>query len=158
MAFSLPAQPDLNSPLLGFRFAVIFLGKLGPAHLPEFRFSKVSGLSQEVSFGKLENQSPNDNQLYPMKSSGSQELVLERGMPVLSTYRLELQNSFSSFSFKPRNVMLMILNEDTQPLNSYMFYEACPSKWEISGLDANTNEVIVESLTLTYKNFESLLL
>lgn len=157
MAFNLPVPaPHLDIPLSGFRFGVFFLGKLGISHPLDFRFQSVSGLSIGVELVKEGNSATRSNDL-PERVSYS-NLVLKRGMPLLSTLSMELQDSFQRFRFSPRDVLVSILDENALPLSSWLFSKAYPVKWSLSTLDADSSAVLIEEIELSYTDFKPLTL
>lgn len=158
MAFNLPIPPILDDPMLGFRFGVFFLGKIGPSHPLDFRFQSVSGLSISVEVKKEGGAGTNTvNSVLPEGLNYS-NLVLKRGKPLVSTLSMEIQKSLESFQFSPRNVLVSVLDENALPINSYIFSEAFPVKWSLSGLEAESNAILVEEMELSYKSFKPFLL
>lgn len=153
---TIPAMPTLDDPLLGFRFAVSFLGTTGIDHPKDFRFQQVSGIGYQLEVGKIgEGNQQVVSRSFPQNLVPG-ELELVRGMPLNSTYREELLDSFNDFQFKPRSVLVSILNEIASPISSWVFTEAYPVSWEISGLDADANQVLVENMKLTYYQLKPL--
>lgn len=163
MAFSIPILPELDNPLLGFRFGVFFLGTLGIAHPLDFRFQSVSGLGARVEFGgEGTERTTSRNRDRPVSSRNRdrpvrmsyENLQLKRGLPLFSTLRMEVHKSFSEFQFSPRNVLVCILDENSLPVSSWLFSEAFPVRWSLSELSADSSSVIVEDLELKYRNFK----
>lgn len=154
MAFDLPLPPELDDPLLGFRFGVFFLGTIGLDHPLDFRFQSVSGLSVDVQTEQIGGTGTTVSGIRRPTGLNYDNLVLERGMPLISTLGMEIQNSFVNFQFRPRNVLLSVMDENALPLQSWMIQEAFPVKWNISGLDATASRVIVEHIELSYKSFK----
>ena len=158
MAFDLPALPELDDPLLGFRFGVFFLGKIGVAHPLDFRFQSISGLSINVEVTQEGGTGPSVSGRVLPESLTYSNLVLKRGMPLFSTLSRELHRNLNDFSFSPRSVLVSVMDENAMPLNSWIFSEAFPVKWSLSGLDADSNSVVVEEMELNYKSFKPFLL
>lgn len=154
MAFDFPMRAELDDPLLGFRFAVFFMGVTGPAFPLDFRFQSVEGLGQGITVERLGDQAALNPRQYPSGRAENQ-LELKRGMPRISTYRMEVLKSFEEYKFKPRNVMVSILDENGIPFSTWLLREAYPTKWSISGLDATANQVVIENLSLTYVSAEA---
>lgn len=153
MAFNFPVPLELDDPILGFRFAVTFLGHTGPGHVLDFRFQSVKGLSLGVEIGKNEAGYGDQGISYP-QSRKKGLLELERGLPLVSTLRMEFQESFRTFQFKPRNVLVSLLTEDAVPASSWIFHYAYPVEWSMSDWDATNSQVVIERLKLTYSNVE----
>ncbi|MEM7370306.1 MAG: phage tail protein [Bacteroidota bacterium] len=153
--FDLPIPPGLDPPMVGFRFGVFFLGKIGVSHPLDFRFKSVSGLNVNLETETIGDETGAGGGFNRPKGLTYSNLVLERGLPMFSTLSREIQSSFQQFKFKPRNVLLSVLSEDALPLKNWLIKEAYPVKWSISGLDAAGSQVIVENLELTYSSFKS---
>jgi phage tail-like protein len=154
LAFSIPTLPELDNPLLGFRFGVFFLGTIGIAHPLDFRFQSVAGLSVRVELSGEQNEGTNSSKRALPERLKYENLQLKRGLPLFSTLRMEVHKSFSQFKFSPRNVLVCILDENALPVSSWLFSEAFPVKWSFSELSAESNGVIVEELELKYKSFK----
>lgn len=155
MAFAFSNSVPLDDPLLGFRFGVFFLGGTGLAHPMDFRFQEVSGLDAQLEMSPVASLGQGDSSRQLPARTKYQNLVLKRGMPVLSTLRQEIQSSLSGSRGVARNVLLSILDENALPLNSWLFTEAYPVRWSISGLNAASGQVLIETMELTYSNFRS---
>lgn len=158
MAFSIPILPELDNPLLGFRFGVFFLGSSGISHPLDFRFQSAAGLSVRVEMSGDENEGTGRSRKALPERIKYENLQLKRGLPLFSTLRMEIHKSLEQFRFSPRNVLVSILDENALPLSSWIFSEAFPVKWSLSELDADSNSVIVEELELKYKNFKPMAL
>lgn len=155
MAFNLPSVPELDDPLMGFRFGVFFLGGVALAHPLDFRFQGVSGLEAQIGLSPMELLAGgNAIRRLPEKTT-YKNLVLTRGMPLFSTLRMEIQESLMAAQGIARNVMVSILNEDGLPMNSWLFSDAYPVNWSLSPLDADSGKVIVETIELTYSKFRA---
>ena len=136
MSFSSANTSELSDPLLGFRFGVFFLGPVGLAHRLDFRFSKVSGLGIRID----------DDSAQPKFAN----LVLERGFPLVSSLRNEFMESLTGAQVVSRNVLVSLLDESGLALNSWMLTEATPVAWSLAPFDANSPEVLIETLELKY--------
>lgn len=154
MAAEFPMLHDLSDPLLGYRFGLFFLGKLGLSHPLDFRFQSVSGLSASVSVTRKTGVGSNVEAYGFPESTTYTNLILKRGKPVLSTLSMEFQKSLRTFQFKPRTVLLSVLNENALPINSWVLSKAYPVKWSLSGLDAEQSNVLIEEMELSYSSFK----
>lgn len=156
MPSNIPIPASFNAPLLGFRFGVFFMGIAGVDHPLDFRFQSVSGLSVEVQTGNISGSDGTlDAGKYPISRSFT-NLVLKRGMPMASTLRVEIQESFENFQFTPRNVLVSILDETAIPINSWIFQGAYPVKWSLADFDATSSSVVIEEIHLAYTSFKSM--
>ncbi|MCB9304639.1 MAG: phage tail protein [Lewinellaceae bacterium] len=150
---TIPEQTILQNPPVAFHFMVVFFaGGVLPNPL-DIRFQRVSGLSAEINTETYEEGGQN---LYSHRLPGRasySNLVLERGMAVGSILAAEFNAAMSGFQFYPSNVMVMLLDEDSMPINSWLFLKAYPVRWSVSDLDANSNQIVIETMELAYTHF-----
>jgi phage tail-like protein len=58
---------------------------------------------------------------------------------------------------EPKNIMVSLLSAGTdsrQATMTWKFFNAYPIKWDISSMDAQKSEIVVESITFAYQYFE----
>lgn len=139
----------MRDPILGMRFAVLFLAAGVVPNPLDIRFQKVSGLSMTVDTMPLPEGGQNlyTQQLPTGVSHGN--LVLERGMVVGSPLVLEFEATMSLFKFAPCNVLVTLLSEDKVPLAGWLFLRAFPVKWSTSDLDAEP-AILIDTMELAY--------
>lgn len=143
-------------PPLGYRFAVVFLiGGVAPNPI-DVLFQRVSGLETSVEMMTLNEGGQNlySHRLPSRIQAGN--LRLERGLVTGSPLVLELNLTFSRFSFSPSNVLVSLLNDAGVPISSWLFMKAYPVKWSISDLDADANRVVIEQVELAYTRMQSI--
>lgn len=146
--------PIVGNPPLGFRFGVLFFaGGVIPNPL-DFMFQKVSGLGSSIKTTTVEEGGQNlYTQTLPVKVE-YENLVLERGMAVLSPLVIEFNVTMSRFKFSPSNVLVTLLDNTRIPIAGWLFMKAYPVKWSVSDLDATSNTVVVERMELTYQRMQ----
>ena len=49
-----------------------------------------------------------------------------------------------------------LLNDEHQPLEAWSFIQAYPVKWSISGFNAQANEIVTETIDLSFQYFRRL--
>lgn len=143
--------------LQGFRFSVLFLkNKLIPMVL-DMRFSKVSGLS--VSTGVYTVKAGGQNLFDYRYPDGMkyENLVLTRGMPVVSFLRDPFSDMMDSYKFSKSLVMVFLHDEMGLPMAAWKFENAWPVKWSFSDLDASSGTPVIETMELAYERFSKLL-
>jgi phage tail-like protein len=153
-----PALSFTDYPPVVFHFQVVFMTAGVAPNMLDVRFQKVSGLSSEVTTETVDEGGQN---LYTHKlpnkvSYGN--LTLERGMVIGSPLGVEFNAAMSLFKFFPSNVLVMMLNEESLPVASWIFFKAYPVKWAVSDLDANSNQIAIETMELAYTRFQRLTL
>ena len=145
MPFPLNIRQIVNpDPLLGFRFGVFFFKSNGILNPLDIRFKRVSGIGATISVDayQLPEEVKYDN------------LLLERGLTVGSLLSVEFDIAMSQFKFSPANVLISLLDESGIPISSWLFMKAYPVKWRISDLDADQNQVVIETMELAYQRMQ----
>jgi phage tail-like protein len=146
----------MAAPIIGMRFAVLFMaGGLLPNPL-DLRFSKVSGLSMTVETESVDEGGQNLYTQQLPRSVSHGNLVLERGMVVGSPLNIEFNASLSTFKFVTSNVLVTLLSEDSLPMAAWLFMKAWPVKWSTSDLDATTPGLVIDTLELAYARMQVL--
>jgi phage tail-like protein len=54
---------------------------------------------------------------------------------------------------QPKEVNVMLLNEEHEPLLTWNLVNAYPTRWGVSDLNAANNAVVIETLQLFYQSF-----
>lgn len=139
-------------PPVGFHFRVEF--DLRGAGDSDTRFREVSGLSAE-----LEEETYNEGgenrfvQKLPVRARYP-DLVLKRGLLTSSVVRRWCQDAIQNLDIQPVTVWVTLLNDAHEPLQTYTVVNAWPKKWSVSDFNAESGEVVVESLELAYQRFK----
>ncbi len=82
------------------------------------------------------------------------DLVLKRGLLTDSEVINWCLRAFRNREFQPANVTVTLLNEKGQPLKVWNVVHAWPKKWSVSDFNANDNNLVVETLELSYRYFD----
>ena len=135
-------------PPVGFYFKVTF----GLVDLPdvECNFQEVNGLdaSFEMETVKEGGQNQFVHRLPTNPTYGN--LILKRGMLVNSTLINWFAEALQNFNFQPVQVTVNLLNKEQKPLAAWVFENAIPVKWSVSGFNAMENSLVAESIELSY--------
>lgn len=119
----------------------------------EIGFRDVSGLTM-----KLEEETFNEGgenrfvHRFPVRARFP-DLILKRGLLTNSALRTWCEAAINELDIQPVTVWVKLLNEAHQPLQTYTFVNAWPKKWSLSDFNAQTSEVVIESLELAYQYF-----
>ncbi len=141
-------------PPVGFHFRVDIEGLTADGN--DVRFQEVSGLN--VSVGEFTHNEGGENRFvhrFPDRVS-YEKLVLKRGMLKGSKLISWFKDAVEGFSFDPKDVTVTLLNEEHQPLEAWSFIKAYPVKWAISGFNAQANEIVTETIDLSFQYFRRL--
>lgn len=134
----------------GFRFDVTFF-LLGITPNPvKTLFRKVSGLSVSMKTDPVGGPLNRIFNLQLPTAVQYSNVTLERGLAPGGLLDSGFSQLLSAFALTPSNVLISLLDEEAQPLNSWLLIAAYPVKWSVSGFDAGNSEVVIESIELTY--------
>lgn len=133
-------------PLQGFMFKLTISG------LPTgVGFKKVSGLSREVAVIEyLENLYEHAHKLPGREKVG--EITLERGMYVDDYLQSLYENVFHNNTCRS-TVTIDILDRFGKIRRSFQLAECWFSKYEVAELDATSDDVIIETITMQFEHF-----
>lgn len=153
----------LNSQtlLVRYSFLVTFLVKNAflPYPMNIIRFQKVSGLKVSVDTDSMHQGGDNDSTYYLPKRVTHGNLFLEKGrMPGSINFLMEIDTMFSSFAFVPIDILITAINPQGGAMSAWVVRDASPISWAASDLDANSNEVIIDTLELNYRTLKSITL
>jgi phage tail-like protein len=141
-------------PYTGFHFLVVF--EIFPQVPNDFRFQEVTGLTADVNLDTY-NEGGENRFVHRLPGRTTYtDLVLKRGMTLVSGITAWCQDAIENFNFQPTNLLISLLNEDHLPVSSWYIANAIPIKYDISGLNAEQNQIVIESLTLRYEYYKPL--
>jgi phage tail-like protein len=118
-------------------------------------FAEADGLEAEV--GVLEVKEGGENRFshrLPDRRSAQGKLTLKRGLLAASSdladwCKSTIESDFST-PVTTRGINVFLLNENGNPLLAWNFSNAWPVKWSVTGLDAQKNEIALETLEFAY--------
>lgn len=142
----------MDYPAVSFHFRVEFHDLEGATD-NDVRFQEVSGLDAELSTEELKEGGENRFTHRLPQPSKYSNLVLKRGLMTDSGLIGWFRDAIESFVFEPRMVSVTLLDEESNALMAWNFVNAYPLKWSVSNLDANKNEVVVDTVELAYQHF-----
>ena len=139
-------------PAPGFHFLVLF--EILPQFPNDVRFQEVSGLSAEI---EMEARPEGGELRYvhqlPVRSKFG-DVTLKRGKFLGSGVLHWCKKAIDEFDFSPANVMISLMNEEHIPLYNWYLINAIPKRLEVSGLNAQSSEIVVETLVLSYQSYK----
>ena len=141
-----------NLPL-GFRFSVAFMKKGGILNPIDVLFQKVSGIGSRVETSNIEGGQQTYAHQLPTKTQYD-NLVLERGLMVASPLVDEFNKAIFELKFSTFNVLVSLLDSSADPITSWLFFNAYPVKWQITDFNADDNNIVIETMELTYQRMQ----
>ncbi|MBI1181875.1 MAG: phage tail protein [Alphaproteobacteria bacterium] len=142
---------SVYTPPVGFHFNAAF--DVSGATDRDVRFRDVSGLTME-----LEEQTYNEggenrfSHKFPVRGRYP-DLVLKRGLLTDSGLRQWVLDAIHNLVISPVTVWVSLLDETHAPLQTYTVVGAWPKKWVVSDFNAESSEIVVETLELSYQYF-----
>lgn len=141
---------DRYYPPVGFHFLVKFDGI---AEETDTRFQEVTGLTVTVSTEDIEEGGENRFVHKLPKGTSYDNLILKRGIIKDSKLVAWCKKAIEELSFEPKNLLVSLLNEDHEELCSWNIVRAYPVKWAFSGLNAESGELLIETIEFNYQYF-----
>lgn len=140
------ARTYANDPLQMFRFRVSMPGL--PAGMG---FQKVSGLSREIGVVEYDEGGYSHTHKLAGKEQGG-EVTLEKGMFANTDLEEIYKRSLNSPDYRT-TVIIEQLDKFGKVARSWTLAEAWVSKWEGSELDATSEDVAIESITIQFEYY-----
>lgn len=140
------ARSRANDPVLKHRYAVSIPG------LPSgMGFSKVSGLSAEL--GVVEYAEGGYTSTHKLVGKEKVEPVtLERGMFKTKEFETLYKKSLSDPNFRT-TVVISLQDNNGSVVRTWKLAEAWVSKWEGTDLDASSEDVAIEKITIEFEYY-----
>lgn len=141
-------------PPVGFRFSVNFHGS---SETVDASFTEVSGISAQLTTEEIIEGGENRyKHRLPLQMSYT-PLVLKRGVITGTSPLLIWIKNVLTFGFtKPielRDIDVNLLDDKNNKLITWTFEGAYPIKFDLSGLKADSNQLAIETIELSYKRF-----
>ena len=137
-------------PPVGFHFLVKFDGL---AEEIDTRFQEVTGLTVTVNTEDIDEGGENRFIHKLPKGTSYDNLVLKRGIIKNSKLVAWCKKAIEELEFEPKNLLVSLLNEEHEELCSWSVVHAYPVKWAFSGLNAETGELLIETMEFNYQYF-----
>ncbi|MFC0518078.1 phage tail protein [Mucilaginibacter angelicae] len=146
----------LLEPVLKHRFGVFFYTQNRVPNMLDIRFQKVSGIGLELELYKFTEGGQNQYVHRTPSKTTHGNLVLERGIITKSTLKKSFNEAFYEFKFTPLTALIMVFNDAGLPVAGWEFHKVIPAKWSVGALNAETSEMMIESMELSYSWFRTL--
>ncbi|MFT4924927.1 MAG: phage tail-like protein [Phenylobacterium sp.] len=144
---------NLRVPPVQYSFIVVLMPTGAIPNLVDIRFSKVSGISSKVELQTLEEGGENLSSHHLPNRMSYETLKLERGMVIGSLLNIEFELVMSSFKLSAGNVLVALVNKDGLPTAGWLYLKTYPVGWSVSDLDANQNDLVIDTMEFTYQRF-----
>ena len=139
-----------NYTPVAFYFKVLVNGLDGAY---EAGFENVSGLDVTIETETIQEGGENQFSKKLPKALQYSNLVLKRGLIVGSSFMTWINKAVVDFTFEPKTVNVMLVNEKGDPLINWAFHNAYPVSVKFSDLNSTENKYAVETLEFAYDYF-----
>lgn len=144
-------------PLVGFRFEVSFGND---SNAGDTSFAEVSGISTNIVTEEIIEGGENRFKHRLPSLVSHPPLVLKRGVTKKGSMIMEIISAYGSVgvinNIQPVDMTVKLLDEEGTPVLSWSFTGVYPLKHEISTLNANNSDVLIESIELSYKMYSQI--
>ena len=131
-----------SDPLRGFRYLVEIQG------ISSGGFSRVKGLSREVKHESYREGGVNEYEHKLITQVAYPVVVLERGLALDDLWQWAQDVADGQVSRK--TIWIRLQNEANERMWAWQIEHALPVKWSASDLDAQSSQVVIESLELAH--------
>lgn len=145
------ANDQTNYPPVVFYFKVLVNGVEGEY---EAGFESISGLDVKIETETIQEGGENQFARKLPKALQYSNLTLKRGLLVGSPFMSWINKAVQNFTFEPKTVNVMLMNEKGDPLVTWTFHNAYPVSVKVSDLNSTENKYAIETLELAYDYYE----
>ena len=142
-------------PPVGFHFKVSFLP--GIFTEKDNAFQEVSGISMELETEDIREGGTQYSAHKVPKQTKFEDLVLKRGLVTMASplalWCFNTLGNSTMIPIVPQIITLQLLDDMKIPKMAWSFHDAYPFKWEVSGFNAQENNIVVESMSFKYNYF-----
>lgn len=132
----------MANPYTTFRFLVEF------DYIVTAGFSEISGLTKETEVETFREGGNNSFEYKIVKGTKYTDLVMKRGILDLELW--DWYNRVSSGDIERQNGTIYLLDSSGETAMQWNFWQAYPIKWEGPQLNATSNTIATESITLVH--------
>ncbi len=142
---------DTNQTPVGFYFSIAFDG------VEQGFFQEVSGLSNEMNVEEVVAGDENRFKYRLPTTASYKNLVLKRGIfsstSSLLKWCIDTIDGGLATLIETKNITIRLLDQNGVVSMQWVFKNAYPVKYSVSDLKSQENEVLIETLELTYAYF-----
>lgn len=145
---------DFTFPMTGFSFRVSFLG-IGPGAGMQTDFLSVEGLKVVNTPTKVNEGGENRFAHHlPSPRPTWGPLILKRGLFPDATLHDWARDAIIGNVVLPANLAISLLDESREPIISWSVFHAIPTSIDTGSFDASSSEVVIETLTMSYRYYK----
>lgn len=150
------AQLPGMAPKAGSKLSKLaLLSRIPVGYSPlDVRFQSVSGLGRNLDVKALHQGGENVGDIYLPQHVSNKPLVLERGIlsKLPSTVMSGLfESGLGYFLNGYADIQIALMDGGGQPACLWYIRDAMPTSWSLGKLDAASNNVLIETMTFSYR-------
>jgi phage tail-like protein len=134
-----------QDPLRGFRFLVEYDGIVSGG------FTRIKGLTRDVKYESYREGGVNEYEHKLVTQVSYPVIVLERGFVFHDLW--SWAQSCANGEITRKTLFICLQNEARERIWAWQVVDALPVKWSVSDLDAQSSQVVMESLELAHHGF-----
>lgn len=144
----------LVNPPVGFHFLLRIEG-LSPQYdgLPDIGFTDATGFEANIVTEEYKEGGENRFAHKLPTAVTYSNLTLKRGLLIGSAAMKWFKESVEAFTFNPKDITLILLNDAHVPLQAWNFVNAYPVRWSVEGFNAQQNGLVIESIEFAHQYF-----
>jgi len=131
-----------GDPLRGFRFLLEIDGVTSGG------FTRVKGISREVKYESYREGGVNEYEHKLLSQVSHPVVILERGLALDDLWKWAL--AAADGEVKRKTLRIRLRNEANDAAWAWQIEHALPVKWSASDLDAQSSQVVMESIELVH--------
>lgn len=117
-------------------------------------FSECSGFGVQIDKEVYSEGGVNNQQRIFLKQSKFNDVTLKRGITDNITFWDWINNTLSPGKKERRNINILVFNQAGETMQCWTLTGAIPVGWKTGSLQANSNAVAIEELTLAYEGLK----
>ena len=117
-------------------------------------FSECSGFGVQIDKEVYSEGGVNDKQRIFLKQSKFNDVTLKRGITDNISFWDWINNTLSPGKKERRNINILVFNQAGETMQCWTLTGAVPVGWKTGSLQANSNAVAIEELTLAYEGLK----
>ena len=117
-------------------------------------FSECSGLGMKLQYDSHIEGGLNDQRRIVLGDPEFSDVTLKRGITDSLTFWQWMQSVLNEEANRRRNVGIMLFNQAGDTMQSWTLIGAVPVEWKVDSLQASSENVALESLTLAYEGLK----
>ena len=120
---------------------------------PDAKFQSVSGLNVDIETEEFAEGGVNQfKHKLPVRTKFP-NLVLKRAIMPSSKLIKWCKSAIEDFEFTPRDLNIMLLNQEGTAIYTWRVARAFPVKWNVDAFNAEESKIVIETLELSYNYF-----